>query len=160
MSNVHFVDTSVLVELLNIPQKSKNHQAIKAEYEELTKNKDIFILPVAVLIETGNHIAHISDGNVRRNIAIKFAEFLKKAVNHENNLNVMPELSENVLKKVIDCFPSQAQAEVGFGDTSIIEQFKDYWSNHQPIGHMRIWSLDDHLSAYEMTGGLSRRRNK
>lgn len=143
MSNVHFVDTSVLVELLNIPQKSKNHEAIKAEYEELTKNKDIFILPVAVLIETGNHIAHISDGNVRRNIAIKFAEFLKKAVN-----------------KVIDCFPSQAQAEVGFGDTSIIEQFKDYWSNHQPIGHMRIWSLDDHLSAYEMTGGLSRRRNK
>lgn len=160
MSNVHFVDTSVLVELLNIPQRNQNYEAVKAEYEKLTRQKDVFVLPLAVLVETGNHIAHISDGNVRRKIAITFVDFLKHAINHEGNLNVMPELSKDVLNKVIECFPLQAQAGIGFGDTSIIEQFDDYWKNHQPIGHMRIWSLDLHLAAYERDGEFSRRRNE
>ena len=62
MSKIHFVDTSVLTELLNIPGFNKRHKQIIAEYLQLEGNGDIFVLPVAVLVETGNHIAHVSDG--------------------------------------------------------------------------------------------------
>lgn len=33
---------------------------------------DMLIMPASTIIETGNHIAHISDGTIRRKIALKF----------------------------------------------------------------------------------------
>ena len=160
MSNVHFVDTSVFVELLNIPSMNEKHGELIKEYKKLAIRGDVFVLPVAVLVETGNHIAHVSDGTKRRDIAVKFTDLLKKAVNSEDNWNIAPELSDEILSKIIESFPGQAQAKIGFGDTSIVEQFEDYWKYRQPIGHMRIWSLDNHLAAYDKDGGLSRRKNQ
>ena len=55
MSNVHFIDTSVLVELLNIPKMNERHAQAQTEYEALAAKGDVFVLPVAVLVETGNH---------------------------------------------------------------------------------------------------------
>ena len=62
MGSVHLVDTSVLVELLDIPGRNNRHEEAKQEYKELEKNGDSFVLPMAAILETGNHIAHISDG--------------------------------------------------------------------------------------------------
>lgn len=159
MSKINFVDTSVLVELLNIPGMNAHHEDAKVEYQLMAEEEDVFILPVATLIETGNHIAHISDGGLRYNISLKFAELVEKASNSIDNWNVQPEISPDVLKKIIDQIPSQANAQTGFGDISIIEQFLDYQENHQPIGEMRIWSYDHHLQSYSYIGGLTRRKN-
>lgn len=159
MSMVHFIDTSVFVELLNVPGMNERYAEIRQDYELLAQNGDTFVLPVAVLVETGNHIAHIPDGTLRRRVALKFVDLVKRAINMEGNWNVMPEISEDILERILVSFPKHASSEIGFGDVSIIEQFEDYWQNRQPIGEMRIWSLDDHLSAYQKTGGLSRRKN-
>lgn len=160
MSKVHFIDTSVLVELLNVPGKNERYEEVKAEYEQLAKHGDIFVLPIAVLIEAGNHIAHISDGNMRYQIADKFSAIVWKAAKSEDHWNVMPEIPIEVLEKILKQFPKQAAAETGFGDISIVEQFNDYWETLQPIGEMRIWSLDAHLLGYSRTGGLARRKNR
>ena len=160
MGIVRFIDTSVFVELLNIPGMNELYTELKKEYELFYKNGDTFVLPVAVLVETGNHIAHIPDGALRRNIALKFVNLVEKAISTEDNWNVMPEISEDVLREILVNFPNHASSEIGFGDVSIIEQFEDYWKNRQPIGEMRIWSLDNHLSAYQRTGGLSRRKDR
>lgn len=160
MSKVHFVDTSVLTELLNVPGLNKRHEEINAEYLRLDRAGDIFVLPVAVLVETGNHIAHVSDGNMRRQIAGMLASLVKGAMEGSSSWNVRPEIQPDVLKAILEQLPSQAQQERGFGDVSIIEQFNDYWEHKQPIGEMRIWSLDTHLQGFSKTGGLSRRKNK
>ncbi len=160
MSKIHFVDTSVLTELLNIPGFNKRHKQIIAEYLQLEGNGDIFVLPVAVLVETGNHIAHVSDGNMRYQIAGKLASLVKGAMDGKNSWNIAPEIPPDVLEAILAQLPAQTQQGRGFGDVSIIEQFNDYWKNKQPIGEMRIWSLDTHLSGYSQTGGLSRRKNK
>ena len=52
MSNVHFVDTSVFVELLNIPSMNEKHGELIKEYKKLAIRGDVFVLPVAVLVET------------------------------------------------------------------------------------------------------------
>ena len=160
MSNVHFIDTSVLVELLNIPNMNNHHAQAQAEYETLAARGDVFVLPVAVLVETGNHIAHIPDGNIRYQIAVQFSKLVQKAVNAEDNWNTVPSISPDTLRTIINQFPVQAKGRTGFGDISIIEQFNDYWQNRQPIGEMRIWAFDVHLQEYSHTGGLARRKNK
>ncbi len=160
MSKVHFIDTSVLTELLNIPGFNERHEEINAEYLQLDKAGDTFVLSMAVLVETGNHIAHVPDGNMRRQIASMLASLVKDALDGKSRWNVMPEISPKVLKAILDQLPMQAQQGTGFGDVSIIEQFNDYWENKQPIGEMRIWALDNHLLGYSKTGGLSRRKNK
>ena len=160
MSKVHFIDTSVLVELLNIPNMNARHVQAKTEYEQLVSNRDVFVLPIAVLVETGNHIAHIDDGNVRYQIAGYFSDLVQKAINAEDNWNTVPEIPKETLERIMSQFPVQAQAKTGFGDVSIVAQFEDYWQNRQPIGEMRIWSFDTHLQSYSRVGGLSRRRSR
>lgn len=160
MSNVHFIDTSVLVELLNIPNMNSHHTQAQEEYQAFARNGDVFVLPVAVLVETGNHIAHISDGNMRHQIATRFSSLVEKAVRSEDNWNTVPSISPETLEAIMRNFPVQVMNQTGFGDISIIEQFNDYWQNRQPIGEMRIWTFDTHLMGYTRTGGLSRRKNK
>ena len=160
MSKICFVDTSVLVELLNIPGMNAHHEDAKLEYQLMAEEENVFILPVATLVETGNHIAHISDGSLRYSIALKFAELIEKARTSIDNWNVQPEISSEVLGRIIEQIPSHANVQTGFGDISIIEQFLDYQENHQPIGEMCIWSYDHHLQSYSYIGGLTRRKNK
>lgn len=160
MSTVHFVDTSVLVELLNIPGMNDRHEQAKAEYESLVVNQDTFVIPIAVLVETGNHIGQIADGGKRYEISDKFSKIIKKAICSEDHWNVVPELPVSVLENMMSSFCDWTKNRSGFGDMSIVEQFEDYWKKRQPIGKMRIWSFDTHLSAYEKEGGLSRRKNK
>lgn len=160
MSNVHFVDTSVLVELLNIPNMNNRHSQAQAEYNDLAARGDVFVLPVAVLVETGNHIAHISNGTIRYQIANEFSSLVQRAIQSEDNWNTVPGISADTLETIMNQFPGLANNQTGFGDISIIEQFNDYWQNRQPIGEMRIWAFDTHLQGYTHTGGLSRRKNK
>lgn len=160
MSNVHFIDTSVLVELLDIPGMNSRHSQAQGEYNNLFAKGDVFVLPIAVLIETGNHIAHISNGNQRYSSAQKFSVLVQKAINAEDNWNIVPDISTDTLANIMKQFPNKAMQQTAFGDISIIEQFNDYWQNRQPIGEMRIWSFDQHLQGYSHIGGLSRRKNK
>ncbi len=160
MSTVHFVDTSVLVELLNVPGMNQRYEQAKSEYERLAANQDTFVLPIAVLVETGNHIGQISDGSKRYEISDKFSQIVKKAIYSEDHWNAVPELPASVLEHMMDGFCDWTKHSSGFGDMSIVQQFEEYWQKRQPIGKMRIWSFDTHLSAYEKEGGLSRRKNK
>lgn len=160
MSNVHFIDTSVLVELLDVPNMNDRHAQAQEEYNKLVAKGDVFVLPIAVLVETGNHIAHISNGTLRYQVANRFSALVQKAIKSEDNWNTVPSIPMETLETIINQFPDQANNQTGFGDISIIEQFNDYWQNRQPIGEMRIWAFDVHLQGYIHIGGLSRRKNK
>ena len=81
--NVRFIDTSVMLNLLEVPGRSVDSQMIKKEFRQTIENKEILILPVATIIETGNHIAHINNGNCRRTIAATFGNFLRKTAEGE-----------------------------------------------------------------------------
>ena len=57
---VEFVDTSILVELLDVPDSNANRDAIRAAFAT-KRGRVALILPTAAVIETGNHIHHIED---------------------------------------------------------------------------------------------------
>ncbi|QXE26219.1 hypothetical protein B6N60_04950 [Richelia sinica FACHB-800] len=114
-----------------------------------------FLLPMATILETGNHIAQNGDGTVRKKIAIRFVEQVKAAFNGEApwRPTAFPNTAEILLW--IDEFPDQAgknkapdkQEGTSFGDLSIIEEFRKSCKLF-PLSEVFIWSLDRDLQNY------------
>lgn len=160
--HVSIIDTSILCNILNIPARNQDHETVRKELEQLSKDKNqLLILPLASIIETGNHIAHISDGNIRRDRAALLGELIKKTI-----LNQAPwhfygnELDQQDLLKLADEWVEHATAGISLGDLSIIQVFFKVKENTLGIGSIRIWSLDKHLSNYnEVLVPPQRRRN-
>ncbi|WP_371780877.1 hypothetical protein [Streptosporangium subroseum] len=75
---VEFVDTSVLCNLLDVPGKNQDRKNVLRTLEE--KRACDLILPVTAVIETGNHIAQLSDGRLRRQYADKLSKLLELVI--------------------------------------------------------------------------------
>ena len=69
MKAVCLVDTSIFIEILNVPNKATRHTEVLAELERKLDNTEFLFLPMATVLETGNHIAQNGDGNQRRKCA-------------------------------------------------------------------------------------------
>ncbi|NQX46916.1 hypothetical protein HQN87_16380 [Paenibacillus tritici] len=160
---VNIIDTSILCNILDLPFMSQNRSAVIDELAALQQDKQqILILPLASIIETGNHIAHIADGNIRRNRAEKMAELIKKTVNDEAPWTYYgKEFEREDLLEISKSVVDHAVMKVGVGDLSIIQVYKKYKENVPAIGSIRIWSLDHHLQAYfEEMPSIRRRRDR
>jgi hypothetical protein len=59
LSCIRIVDTSVLCNLLRVPHKDQDAEIAAEEFREAQEDKDVFLLPIAVIYETGNHIAQV-----------------------------------------------------------------------------------------------------
>lgn len=59
------VDTSILLNILNVPDKNEHREEVFAAFQEKIKAGETFFLSLATVIETGNHIGHLPDGNSR-----------------------------------------------------------------------------------------------
>ncbi|MBQ3415898.1 MAG: hypothetical protein IJH39_11320 [Clostridia bacterium] len=161
--DVRVIDTSVLLNILDIPNRNANHEEVFKEFKELAESKnETLILPLASIIETGNHIAHISDGNIRREKAKLFSIYLKKTANGEAPWEYFgKELDKDDLSIIADEFPSNAMMETGIGDMSIIRAYEKYKQLVPSIGRIMIWSLDGHLQGYsENVAPVIRRRSR
>ena len=159
--NVHFIDTSVFVELLNIPVKSKDSRHYQQELLELKKSgSETLILPFATIIETGNHIAQNGDGNQRRACAKRFCDCIQKTIRGEAPwIYYGEQLSQEDLEIMCGQFPDAAMREEGFGDLSIIQAYEKYKRETPGIAHIRIWAKDNHLVSYEEDMQMIGRRN-
>lgn len=161
--HVNIIDTSVLCNILDLPFMSQNRPAVIHELAALQKDKQqILILPLATIIETGNHIAHIADGHIRRNRAKKMAELIEKTVNDEAPWTYYgKEFEREDLLEISKAVVDHAVMEIGVGDLSIIQVYKKYKEVVPAIGSIRIWSLDHHLQSYfEEMPSIRRRRDR
>jgi ABC-type cobalamin/Fe3+-siderophores transport system ATPase subunit len=79
-ATIVIIDTSVFVEILAVPGKSQAIEETRAELEEWIEADAALLLPMAVIIETGNHIAQVSNGAKRRRAAEGFVERVQEAL--------------------------------------------------------------------------------
>lgn len=153
--DVHFIDTSVFLNILNVPGRNERHEAVMGELKDLLEHKDanVLILPFATIIETGNHIAHCDNGNQRRRAAEKFRECIQKTVNNQAPWQYYGnQLTAEDLGQICKEFPDFAMRGEGFGDLSIIRAYQKYKEETPAIHRIRIWSVDRHLQGvYEET---------
>lgn len=160
--NVRFMDTSIVMNLLEIPNMCADVERVKEEFRRIIENKETLILPLSTIIESGNHTAHINDGAIRRTKAMKFGEFLKKTANSEAPWTLYGvEITKEDLLTLAEEFPNRALKEqMGIGDMSIIRFYEKYKKTIPAIGKIMIWSTDKHLQGYEEDFTIKRRKNK
>ncbi|MBC6421018.1 MAG: hypothetical protein GDA43_18960 [Hormoscilla sp. SP5CHS1] len=89
MKAVAIVDTSIFCEFLNIPKMNDSREEVLNEFERLLNDETSFLLPMAAVYETGNHIAQLPDGGNRRRFAQFFVEQVHKAINGDAPWQIM-----------------------------------------------------------------------
>lgn len=159
MSSICLVDTSIFLNILNVPNRNNERNEILKQFQEYIELGFSFIIPMATVIETGNHIAQNGDGNTRREVAQFFVNTLEKTFTGEAPFRISKWLSQSEIKAWLAEFPSHAQRNksstrttegTSFGDLSIIKEFEQNCTKF-PMSEIFIWSLDDDLKAYHQT---------
>lgn len=151
MMKIHFLDTTVFCNILNVYMMADEREIAMEELKEINYNsdKEKIILPFATIIETGNHISHISDGNLRYQTANRFCETIIKTVEGYAPWTYYgSQLTEEDLKSICEKFPESVKNCVGVGDLSIIRAYEKYKDETPGIEEIRIWSYDQHLKQY------------
>jgi hypothetical protein len=152
---VVFVDTSVLCNLLGVPNKAQDRKQITAELVERRKSSDL-VLPITAIIETGNHIAQIGDGygNARRECAQMFARFIEMMIARETPWVLHSvEWDESYLRTLLDgggtgsSLVDLATARFGCGDLSILVEVERYRARTAGVD-VDVWTLDAQLASY------------
>ena len=113
---------------------------------KITKGESLF-LPLATILETGNHIAQNGDGNMRRIVAKKFVNQVQLALDGKSPFTPISLQNTMNIGKWLADFPDYAMRGQGLGDLSIINDYKEMHALY-PMRLVYIWSLDRHLSAY------------
>ena len=150
MSTVFIIDTSWLLELLRVPGKFDEQKSIqvRADFEEMINRGATFILPIAVLLETGNHIAQISEGSYRQKWANQLWDIVQKSRNNNVPFNIEPAAKLPELDQDIEFFAKEYAIQgVGLTDTQIIRISKEWKS--KPGYKVHIWTFDNALKARE-----------
>ncbi len=157
MSSIVLIDTSVFLNVLNISGYAQHRHSVLDQFAQHIKQNDWLFLPTATIWETGNHIAKIRDGNVRRQYAQLFIQEVSKALIGEKPYTVTEFPSREEFQSWLATFPDTiicTSAKRGNGegtslsDHSIIKEWEKLCKRH-PMSRVLIWSLDADLTAYD-----------
>lgn len=169
MRKIIVIDTNILCVWLQVPGKntcgSDNDQWDKTRVDPILQEeetaKTIFVLPLAVIIETGNHVAQASER--RYETALKLADIMKKTAESQTPWAAFTKQSElwnaDSLKQLADEFPEFAKQKLAFGDATIKSVAEFYARSGYEV---QILTADAGLKSYEPTKPplIPRRRQK
>jgi hypothetical protein len=158
------IDTSVFCVWLDIPERNTcNDELGKTLTSKDIQNKIVdyttqgyqFVLPMAVIIETGNHIAQIKMQDLRTEKAKQFAEHITKsldatmpwiAFDNQKALFETENLREMVMTWEGEVYKTQqGQKGISMGDVAIAQVAKFY----QPTNEVMIFTGDFGLRYFE-----------
>lgn len=147
--SIGIIDTTILCNIVQIPGMCSEHAEVMQQLRQYVEQGVIFLLPVTTIMETGNHIAQNGDGQQRRQTAERFSKLVTDAINGNAPWTIpSPFLDTSDLAVYLQEYPDHAMRKIGLGDLSIIKEFHHQCALH-PERRIFIWSLDEHLRAYE-----------
>ncbi|PWK14815.1 hypothetical protein [Tumebacillus permanentifrigoris] len=160
MSKVLVIDTSMLCCWLRVPGKETcGTTEDKWDYprvdekiqQELRTGSTTLVLPLATILETGNHIAQSAGGD-RYNIAKGLAELMMKAADGLSPWAAFTDQSilwgTEGLKQLAEKLPMMASQSISIGDATITAVADHYAKARY---HVEIFTGDAGLKAYEPT---------
>ena len=157
MSTVWLIDTSVYLNVLNIPGKNQACEAVLNAFATGRDAGDRYLLPMATIWESGNHIARLPDGNQRRSYASRLVEDVAEALAGRAPYvpTYFPDRETFLLW--LRAFPDAASRNkaadktregVSLADLSLIKEWEQTCARN-PMRRVCIWSLDSDLAAYD-----------
>lgn len=156
MKQTVFIDTSILCNLLMIPGKDQDREKVTENFKALQQQGACsFILPVTAVIETGNHIAQLTNGRHRRELAQKFQRWLElSALSRPPYILHNFEWNEDFIAKFLAgagsgiSYIDHTQSGVGAGDIWILTEIDSYRARVGAQADIRLWTLDTGLGAH------------
>ena len=148
--SIVLMDTSVFCNVIDVPGRNQERDQVLSALEGHIKAKANLLLPMAAVVETGNHIAKtkLVDGQTRRKAAQRFRDSVLKAVDGETPWTPTPFWDLIELRTWLGDFPDQAMKGVGMGDLSILKEWERQCELHR-LRRVLIWSLDGDLQGYD-----------
>lgn len=148
MSSVAIVDTSVFLNVLDVPNRNADREEVRSRLLQLIENNTTLLLPMAAVYETGNHIAQLNDGGTRRHYACKFVDQVVQAIEGDAPWRAMKAPTIEQVGEWLSVFPDYAMRSQSVGDLSIIKEWEDA-KKRTPHLRVFIWSLDRDLLGYD-----------
>lgn len=149
MGAIVLIDTTILLNILNVPFNSQDRKRVLQDLQDKhIPSDDHLFLPMAVVLETGNHIADLRDGGRRRKYGHLFVELIRKAILGENPWKIVPFPRPQDILTWLDQFPDDLSREIGFADATIIAEWQRQCKIF-PMSRVSIWSLDSKLQGYD-----------
>ena len=148
MSDIVIVDSSVLLNVLDVPKFNQHRDDVLERFAQLVDAEDHLLLPLAAVLETGDHVADLSDGRERRRYAERFRDRIHEALRGEAPWTPIDFPEPSLLLAWLDDFPDMAMRELGISDVSIINAWQRAYARH-PRQRVYIWTLHQRLQAYD-----------
>lgn len=142
------MDTSIVLELLNVPKHNEHHKQVARDFERYVGRKATFVLPMAAIAEVGNHIADLPNGDDRRRAARRFVTAIREAIDGEAPWQPARFPDARDILDWLDGFPDGASRGEGFSDQSIIQEWHRQCLLH-PLSHVKVWAQDQKLVGYD-----------
>ena len=158
MRKVLLIDTSLLCVWLKVPGRETagnnewDFESVNQKIQVEIAKSTTLVLPLAAVIETGNHIAQAKTANSKskRIAAEKFAEIMTYAADETTPWAKFREQivlwEEEELKNLAAKFPNQAVEKTSMGDASIVILG---WHYHQKGFYVEFLTDDDKLKSQE-----------
>ena len=148
VASIVIVDTYILTNVLDVPGFNQQRAEVLTELRGELNSDALLFLPFAAIIETGNHIAQLPDGRVRRQTAQTFVTQVEQAIRGDAPWQTLNFPTIEVTTVWLGEFPDAATRQIGMGDLSILKEWERLCDRH-PGYRVRIWSLDGGLTGYD-----------
>ena len=146
--SICLIDTSVFCNIVDVPGRSQQRVDVLTKLKALARDKAVLLLPLVVILETGNHIGQLADGGLRRQASQRFVTQVEAALNGNAPWRPTPFVEATELRSWLAEFPDHASRGSGFGDLSLIKEW-DRQRQLNPLRRVFIWAYDKHLSSYD-----------
>jgi hypothetical protein len=144
LSAIVIVDTSVLLNIFDVPDRNQHWADVMEQLGELIESGDHLFIPMAAIVEVGNHIAHVKNGDLRRIAAERLVKEVKAALLGEAPWRPINFPTDADVLSWLDEFPDSATRGMGMGDLSIKKEWETCCRRY-PMSHVRVWTLDRDL---------------
>ena len=113
MKGICLVDTSIFVQIVNVPSMSNDRPQILTQLKEKIAASESLFLPMATIIETGNHIGQNGDGRLRRACADEFVKQVELAIDNKSPFTALNFLEAKDMRRWLAEFPDWAMRGSG-----------------------------------------------
>lgn len=152
MSAIVIVDTSVLLNILDVPGRNESRAGVLVELEKLIEAGAHLFIPMAAIVEVGNHIAQLGNGAHRRAAAERFVDEVRKALADEAPWKPINFPSNQEVLGWLDAFPDAAMRGLGMGDLSIKKEWEVLCAKYV-MSRVRVWTIDNDLASLDRVAG-------
>lgn len=165
MRVIWLLDTSIFLNVLDVAGWNQDRGRVLQDFQARVEADHHFLLPLATVWETGNHIARLADASLRRQFAQVLADAVTNAVAGKAPFQPTYFPSPEEFLAWVRDFPEFAQRSkspkktregVSLADMSIIKEFERTCALNA-LARVVIWSLDSDLQGYDRAGRDFRR---